>query len=214
SLGYPQEERVKLIHSLKQGDYSVADEALQDIFRQLSMEEIPLFQLKCVCFDIINAVIKTASELEMIEKVGDLEKIADFKSLRQLEKELRDVSKEVCRGVQVKTESNSDRLREDIRTYIQKNYNQYHLSLEDVASVFNLSTPYLSKFIKEQFGKSFTHYVFGLRMEEVKKQLLETNKLIKEIIFDVGYRDVSNFTREFKKVEGVTPGQYRKLNKK
>src|SRR5699024_8425163 len=98
-------------------------------------------------------------------------------------------------------------------TYIQANYDQYDLSLEKIANEFKLSVPYLSKFIKEQSGSTFTQFVFQLRLDEVKRQLRETNNLIKEIIVSVGYQDVSNFNRVFKKMEGVTPGQYRKLNK-
>src|SRR5699024_6158048 len=97
--------------------------------------------------------------------------------------------------------------------YIHANYKRYEISLDGISNEFQLSIPYLSKFIKDQLGISFTQYVFQLRVDEVKRQLRETDKLIKEIIIDVGYRDVSNFTREFKKTEGITPGQYRKMNK-
>jgi AraC-like DNA-binding protein len=50
-------------------------------------------------------------------------------------------------------------------------------------------------------------------MEDVKRQLRETDKPIKEIVVQVGYLDVANFTRKFKKIVGVTPGQYRNLNR-
>src|SRR5699024_11752737 len=94
---------------------------------------------------------------------------------------------------------NQDKLRKKIKTFIHNNFYKYELSLESIADAFQLSIPYLSKFIKEQFGYPFNQYVFELRVNEVKKQLVETDKLIKEIVLDVGYRDVSNFTRAFKK---------------
>src|SRR5699024_2190287 len=122
-------------------------------------------------------------------------------------------AKTICQKVEEKKESHQEQLREKIKTYIHNNFNQYELSLESIADAFQLSIPYVSKFIKEQFGYSFTQYVFELRVNEVKKQLVETDKIIKEIVLDVGYRDVSNFTRGFKKREGLTPSQYRKLNR-
>jgi methylphosphotriester-DNA--protein-cysteine methyltransferase len=46
-------------------------------------------------------------------------------------------------------------------------------------------------------------------------QLLVSEDLnLSEITKEVGYVDVSNFIRKFKKMEGVTPEQYRKLREK
>jgi len=41
--------------------------------------------------------------------------------------------------------------------------------------------------------------------------LKKTSGSVKEIVVEVGYIDVSSFTRRFKREEGVTPGQYKKL---
>ncbi|MCU7700954.1 helix-turn-helix domain-containing protein [Enterococcus gallinarum] len=48
----------------------------------------------------------------------------------------------------------------------------------------------------------------------MKQELVETDLPIKEIIRDNGYYDVSNYTRKFRTIVGVTPGQYRKINQK
>src|SRR5699024_3880161 len=93
------------------------------------------------------------------------------------------------------------------------NYKNYDLSLESMARHFNLSVPYLCRFVKEQVGETFTHYVFELRLRDVKYELTHIDKLINDIIVGVGYTDVSNFSREFKKAEIITPGQFRKLNR-
>lgn len=199
NLGYPQEDLLKLVHSLKQGNQVVATETLNIMFSRLIEQNLPLYKLKCICFDIINTLVKTASELNMIEYVSDLKEITSFSSLEQLENHLKFSAKTICQKVEEKKESHQEQLREKIKTYIHNNFNQYELSLESIADAFQLSIPYVSKFIKEQFGYSFTQYVFELRVNEVKKQLVETDKLIKEIVLDVGYRDVSNFTRAFKK---------------
>ncbi len=51
----------------------------------------------------------------------------------------------------------------------------------------------------------------NMRMEEVKQELRGTDKAIKDIVTGVGYIDVPNFLRKFKKAEGITLGQYRQL---
>ena len=52
-------------------------------------------------------------------------------------------------------------------------------------------------------------YIDTLRMEQAKRLLQSTQLTIREIVKEVGYTDVSNFMRKFKKNEGITPTQYR-----
>ena len=47
-------------------------------------------------------------------------------------------------------------------------------------------------------------------MDQFKELLVSTNRPIKELVAEVGYFDVSNFTRKFRIEHGMTPGQYRK----
>src|SRR5699024_459841 len=150
NLGYPQEDLLKLVHSLKQGNQVVATETLNIMFSRLIEQNLPLYKLKCICFDIINTLVKTASELNMIEYVSDLKEITSFSSLEQLENHLKFSAKTICQKVEEKKESHQEQLREKIKTYIHNNFNQYELSLESIADAFQLSIPYVSKFIKEQ----------------------------------------------------------------
>lgn len=213
ALGYPREDQMKLAQSLKQGDQVVALETLHAMLSNLVQAEMSIQALKYICFDIINTVIKTAMELQITRNLDDFKEIGEFHSVEQLGQRLGPVIMQICQRVEDKTEKRSHHLRRDLLEYIHKHYKSYDLSLEGLAYHFELSVPYLSKFIKEQTGETFTQYVLSLRMEEVKKQLRETDQPIKEIVVNVGYKDVANFTRRFKQLEGVTPGQYRKLNR-
>lgn len=60
----------------------------------------------------------------------------------------------------------------------------------------------------------FPQYISLLRINEVKRLLVETQQPIQEIIRSTGYLDVSNFIRRFKTLERMTPGQYRSLHQK
>ncbi|WP_052737966.1 helix-turn-helix domain-containing protein [Bacillus sp. SA1-12] len=213
SLGYPKEEQMKLAQSLKQGDQVVAAETLRIIFTNLANKDLSVQVLKCICFDIINTVVKTASEMGLNRSIKDFNAIADFHSIEQLQKQLHTLIMTICIEVQNKKESHNDKLRNDILDYINENYHHYDLSLESIAIKFQLSVSYVSRFIKGQTGVTFTQYLQDLRMEDVKKQLKETDKSIKEIVIQAGYLDVANFTRKFKKIVGVTPGQYRNLSR-
>ncbi len=213
SLGYPKEEQMKLVQSLKQGDQIVAAETLRNMFTNLAEKDLSIQVLKCICFDIINTIVKTTSEIGMSKYIQDFNSIIDFHSIEQLHKKLEVLVLSICREVENKKESHNDKLKNEMLEYIRENYNQYELSLESIAINFQLSVSYVSRFIKGQTGVTFSQYLQDLRMEDVKRQLKETEKPIKEIVVQVGYLDVANFTRKFKKLVGVTPGQYRDLNR-
>jgi two-component system response regulator YesN len=88
------------------------------------------------------------------------------------------------------------------------------MSLDHVARQFGMTPSYLSKLFKQETGESFSDFLKSLRFTEFKKALVETDRSIKELVGEIGYWDVSSFTRAFKQQEGTTPGEYRKLHRK
>lgn len=211
TIGYPKEEHIKFVQSLKQGDQIVAIETLKHIFEGVVKKDLSVQMVKCICFDIINTVLKVAVEMGLGEKTYDINKVVDFNTIGELEKQLHPLISDICHEVSRKNERSNSNLCNEILAYIRENYANYDLSLESIGQKFKLSTSYLSRFLKEQTGVNFTQYVWQLRIDEVKRKLTDTDETIKDIVIEAGYMDVANFTRKFKKAEGVTPGQYRLL---
>ncbi|QGH36636.1 helix-turn-helix domain-containing protein [Gracilibacillus salitolerans] len=210
-IGYPKEDLLRIVQSIKQGDSQVAKEALLSVFDNLQQNELSLSFLKAICFDIINTVMKTITEIGVNPSKQKCEQIFDFQTIEQLFEKLNDLVFYACKEVNENKKSHNEQLKYDIIEYLHKHFDLYDLSLEKIAIEFRLSASYVSRFIKEQTGYTFKQYVQYLRMEEVKTQLVETNKPIKAIVLDVGYKDVANFTRKFKNEIGITPGKYRQI---
>ncbi|GIN72318.1 AraC family transcriptional regulator [Bacillus sp. J14TS2] len=211
-IWYPvnNQNQAKFIHSLKQGDQIVAKETVNNIISDLKKSDISIHIFKCICFDIINSVLKCMAETGPTPSVDDVKSLVEFQSVEELEKVIHSLIVKTCREIQNRKESNNIILRDNILQYIKKHYKSYDISLESMAEKFQLTTSYLSRFIREQTGETFTQYLWNLRVNECKRQLLETDLPIKNIVMDIGYIDTANFTRKFKKEEGLTPGQYRK----
>lgn len=95
----------------------------------------------------------------------------------------------------------------DILNYVQNHYQD--VTLDDLADNFHLSTPYLSKYIKEKSGKTFQDTVKEARLKRAQILLKESTKNVEAIAEAVGYHNVEHFNRLFKKVFGKTPTQYR-----
>lgn len=92
--------------------------------------------------------------------------------------------------------------------YIQERFAE-ELSLEEVADFVHLNPHYFSKIFKQQVGETFIDFVTGLRIGRAKELMASTDLSLKEVCFEVGYKDPNYFSRVFKKVTGVTPTDYR-----
>ena len=107
----------------------------------------------------------------------------------------------------VKTDKDDAR-RLDVLSYVKSNYRT--ASLTELSEKLYLTVPYLSKVIKDSFGKSFKELVVDERMERARTAIEETALPIGDIIRSVGYENESYFHREFKKRYGTTPLAIRK----
>ncbi len=104
------------------------------------------------------------------------------------------------------TEGREERIV-DIMNYIQGHYTD--VTLDSLAEQFNLSKPYLSKYIKIKSGVTFQGAVKDMRMKKAKSMLKESSQTVESIAACVGYENVEHFNRLFKKEFQVTPLQFR-----
>lgn len=95
-----------------------------------------------------------------------------------------------------------------IYNYIHQNYQQT-ITLEQAMHLVNLSKSAFCKFIKRKTNKTFSQIVNQVRIQKATELLIETNKPIMEICYDVGYNDPSYFFKLFQKEMNVSPKQFR-----
>jgi YesN/AraC family two-component response regulator len=82
------------------------------------------------------------------------------------------------------------------------------LSLETFAMEAGVSASQLSKAFRQMTGTNYIDYLTSIKMSHCKKLLVTTDMKISDIAKAVGYQP-PYFNRMFKKLEGMTPGQYR-----
>lgn len=107
-------------------------------------------------------------------------------------------------------EDKESRRAMEILSYIKDNYRT--ATLCELCERLYLTVPYLSKLIKERFGKSFKELVVEARLDKARALFLDTDMPIGEIIRSVGYENESYFHRIFRERYGVTPLAMRKTN--
>lgn len=94
--------------------------------------------------------------------------------------------------------------------YIMQNLHK-PISLVDAADCLRIHPSYLSKIFKGVTDQSFTEYVSNAKMKEAKRLLQTTTMRVYEISELLSYHDPGYFIKLFKKVYGVSPGEYRQL---
>lgn len=93
--------------------------------------------------------------------------------------------------------------------YIEENYMQESLSLNEIADSMEVSPNYFSAMFSQEMQMTFVEYVTEKRMEKARKLLQETDMRANEIALAVGYRNPHYFSFVFKKTQGCTPREYR-----
>lgn len=105
--------------------------------------------------------------------------------------------------------SSGKRNLREIKDYIDLNYTQ-KITLDNLAQQFFINKFYLTRLFKEQFGISVNNYLLQVRTTQAKQLLRFTDLSIEQISQKCGMEDANYFSRMFKKIEGITPGEYRK----
>lgn len=95
--------------------------------------------------------------------------------------------------------------------YLSHNFKE-EIRLDDLADKVSLSRHYLCKCFKAVTGKTIFEYVEQMRVQYSCYLLKTTDESVTDIGMMSGFNSVSYYNRIFKKIIGITPGQYRKEN--
>lgn len=97
---------------------------------------------------------------------------------------------------------------------VAENYGDCNLTLENIAKSFYISKSHLSRLFRQLSGESFSDYLRKVRLAGACSLLTDTDLTVEEIIKKCGMRDATSFYKVFGEYAGMTPNQYRKINKK
>lgn len=97
-----------------------------------------------------------------------------------------------------------------IKEYLETHYSE-KITLDSLSSKFFINKFYLTRIFKEKFGLSITSYLLQIRITHAKILLRFTDLSIEKISHECGMNDANYFSRVFKKIEGTTPGCFRKM---
>lgn len=97
--------------------------------------------------------------------------------------------------------------------YIEINYYK-PIQVKDICEAINVSRSYLFRIFEKHTASNVTDYLINIRLKHAKDMLLNTDYSTAAIAQSVGYINATSFYRMFKKVEKVTPSEWRTNHKK
>jgi AraC-like DNA-binding protein/ligand-binding sensor protein len=215
-LDYPFEKERELLTSISLGDRSTSQRILNDILGNV-------FFSSGMDFNVIKARIQELTVLlsrAAIEGGADVSEIfglnfhylSDINSFNTVEELTFWLSKILARFTDCVFNLAGVRHKDIIYKavdYIRKNY-MNKLTMIEVAKFVYLNPSYFSKIFKSEIGCSFVSYVNNLRIEKSKDLLFDISVPLTDISSLMGFEEQSYYTKVFKKMTGMTPGEFRK----
>ncbi len=95
--------------------------------------------------------------------------------------------------------------------YIDDNLSNMNLSVSSICDSCSISFQFLTRLFRKKFNRTIAEYISHCRVEKAKELLRSTSLTVADIAAEVGYSSVDTLTRNFKKLEGLTPTEYRKF---
>lgn len=142
-----------------------------------------------------------------------LKEIERFENIEQLSVWLSSVINQYIAYVfEFRDIKHSDIIHKAVR-YVKENYMK-KITLDDVANHVYLSKAYLSRIFKEEMDVSLVNYINQLRIDKSKALLGDLSLPLIDVANLVGFEEQSYFSKVFKKLNGISPGQYRKKRRK
>jgi AraC-like DNA-binding protein len=100
-----------------------------------------------------------------------------------------------------------------VHHYVIDNFRR-KITLEEAASLANLSPVAFSRYFKTRANKTYSSFVSEVRVGQACHMLVDGELSVAAVGFECGYKTLSNFNRQFREITGMAPLEYRKEYRK
>jgi AraC-like DNA-binding protein len=160
-----------------------------------------------IAFSVEDSVKAEVYLVQMIDNKG-INKMIDFFNVLKI---LCASEKRVClcsENYKLAFDERGNKRMSDVYTYIRENYFK-SIPLEKIAKVAKMSPFAFSRYFKKNCGAGFVEYLNRVRTNKACYLLRETEYAVHDIAKECGYASISNFNKQFRKTEGISPRSFR-----
>ena len=212
---YSLDTEQKFTNCIKTGDFEKTTSVLMSIFTDnLSKDAFSPDMAKCLMFDIVSTIMKTAEDMNdasFLEELQPVKRLSECRTIMEMKYALADILKRVCGYYEISKSGKNDMISGRVKAYIAHNYVDMNLGVSMIGEKFSLTPSYISKLFKEQTKESLPDYINKVRIDMAIQLLREDNATIFDVAQKVGYCNSNVFIRAFKKYQGITPGRFKDM---
>ncbi|WP_042222054.1 response regulator transcription factor [Oceanobacillus manasiensis] len=168
-------------------------------------------QVKSGALEVVMAINAHSAALERVTLSKVIDEMLKSRTIAELSDQIDTIIENAILHMKKDKEINHS-LVEDVIEYLQTGYSD-EISLKLLGQKFYINPIYLGQLFHKEIGISFSEYLNEMRLEKAKDLLLHTHEKAGKIGKKAGYSDPTYFYKQFKKHYGVTPNEYRTINK-
>jgi YesN/AraC family two-component response regulator len=156
-----------------------------------------------------NTKRRVGERLNDLVYMNNFEKVTSFLTILQMLATTNEYTNLNAGNLAIETQvSDNDRIR-IVYKYVNDHFKD-PISLEQVASLINLTEPAFCRYFKKITKKTFVNFLNEFRIVHACKLIAEEHHTITEVCYECGFNNFSHFAKNFKKITGKTPTSYRK----
>lgn len=202
---YSQETESALVNALRSADFDRVRQLIEEAVEQ-NRHTSPL-SMRCLLYNILSTMLRICrvDRLELDMSADEYRPSRDSDEMKVM---LLRMARSVCRAERERAQSKPSAGNEMI-AFVRANFRRPEMSLTMLAESFGISSQYASRLYKEASGLNFLDSLMRLRIECAKGLLQNPEITIDEASRQAGFESAASFRRAFKRVEGITPGEWR-----
>jgi two-component system response regulator YesN len=205
----------ELIHAVKFESKDTVERCVKQLVREIRSPDLAYIEYEFYLFRLVVTLFNLVPDPGTVfpaifaARASLLDQIKQLKTVEDIEHWLMD--KILCPLVEqfeASRGTHQKRLASKMVHMIESAIDS-DLTIELCAVRLSYSPNYLRRIFLEETGINFGEYVIRYRVDEAKRLLVESDMKIADIADKLKYSNSQNFIRQFRKWEGVTPGEYR-----
>lgn len=210
----------RLEAAIREGNGPNASREAEEIYRLLAERNRSLLWVRIQTYELVRMVTGVINSMNMpfgsnrelvtngILAITESSSIEDFRFL------LDNVITDVTEMIRARSQGGIKLGIEQVMEEIDRTCFDYSFSVARLAEELSVSKAHLSRVFKEHTGRTIIEHVNHLRLNRAKDLLTRTEHTVSHIVDQIGFIDVSSFTKKFRVTVGMTPLTYRNESRK
>ncbi len=213
---YPENKEKQLLEYLTYGKAEEAEKVYLSIITETYTYPVVIYnmvisRLAFMINNIVNLIKKHSQVPSFASSILLSNLLQEVDTIAERNEKFHELFFQIQKEQENKKNGKLDQVIENINCRIETEYANPSFSIEMLADEIGMSVAYICRIYKQYTGNTIYETLLNKRMEKARQLLGESSESVNTIAAKVGFTTASYFHRAFKRVNGVTPNEYRRI---